>query len=43
MTSGYAIRPAVMADADTLVEFTLREAEDAEGVRAELRLASGAA
>ena len=33
MTSNYAIRPAVMADADTLVEFTLREAEDAEGVR----------
>jgi GNAT superfamily N-acetyltransferase len=33
VTSGYTIRPAVMADADTLVEFTLREAEDAEGVR----------
>jgi len=33
VTSGYTIRPAVMADADSLVEFTLCEAEDAEGVR----------
>jgi ribosomal protein S18 acetylase RimI-like enzyme len=33
MTSGYVIRSAVKADADLLVDFTLREALDAEGVR----------
>ena len=33
MTAGYTIRPAVRADADVLVDFTLREARDAEGVR----------
>ena len=31
VTAGYVIRPATSADADLLVEFTMREAKDAEG------------